>query len=217
MTYGEVIAQVEEAPGPVVKAKEPTRPLAPAAAKSHKAPRWRRWLALAVALGVTALVIAFRSELRQFSRYGYLGVFLLSLASNATIILPVPGLVSVFAAGSAFNPLLVGLVAGVAEPIGEMTGYLAGYAGRAVIEDQAMYNRIMGWMRRHNYRTGYAVVFVLSLIPNPLFDMAGIAAGALKLPVGGFLLSCWLGKTIKAIAVAFAGAGSVRFLESLFS
>jgi len=104
----------------------------------------------------------------------------------------------------------------VAEPIGELTGYLAGYAGRAVIEDQRTYAKIMGWMQGHHYRTGYAIIFVLSVIPNPLFDMAGIAAGALKLPVGGFLLSCWLGKTLKAIAVAFAGAGSIRLLERLF-
>lgn len=182
-----------------------------------RTPLWRRLLALGAALAITGLVIAFRRDLARFSSYGYLGIFVLTLLSNATIILPVPGLVGVFAAGSALNPLLVGLVAGVAEPIGELTGYLAGYAGQAVIENQRLYNRLLKWMRGHNYVAGYLTIFVFALIPNPLFDLAGMAAGALRLPVTGFLVSCWLGKTIKAIVVAYAGAYSIGFIESLLT
>lgn len=185
--------------------------------ESHKAKTsvWRGLLALVVAFGITALIIIYRQRLARFSAYGYLGVFLVSLLGNATVILPVPSLLGVYAAGSAFNPLLVGLTAGVAEPLGELTGYLAGYAGRAVVENQALYERITRWMERRRYWTGYLTILVLSAIPNPIFDLAGIAAGALRLPIGGFLLSCWLGKTLKALAIAFAGAYSVGFIERL--
>ncbi len=46
---------------------------------------------------------------------------------------------------------------------------------------------------------GGLTVFVLSLIPNPFFDLAGIAAGVLRYPVSRFLFFCWLGNTIKTV------------------
>ena len=50
------------------------------------------------------------------------------------------------------------------------------------------------------------VILVLSLIPNPIFDVAGIAAGALGLGWGRFLLVTAVGKTLRAIVIAYAGA-----------
>jgi membrane protein YqaA with SNARE-associated domain len=136
-------------------------------------------------------------------------VFLISLVGNATIVLPAPSLALVFAMGSVLNPLLVGLVAGVGEALGELTGYAAGFAGRAVIEDYQTYGRMVDWMERR----GGITVFVLSAIPNPFFDLAGIAAGTLRYPVWKFLLFCWLGKTLKTTLVALAGSQSVTLIE----
>ena len=126
---------------------------------------WVRVLALVVALGITALVIVFRGELARFATYGYVGVFIVSLIGNATIILPVPSLLSVFAAGQRLNPWIVGLVAGVAEPFGELTGYLAGYAGHGAVENRAMFDRIARMMRSRNFVSGYLVIFALP--PSP--------------------------------------------------
>jgi membrane protein YqaA with SNARE-associated domain len=111
--------------------------------------------------------------------------------------------------GSVLNPLLVGLVAGVGEALGELTGYAAGFAGRAVIEDYQTYKRLVGWMERR----GGATIFLLSAIPNPFFDLAGIAAGTLRYPAWRFLVFCWLGKTLKTTLVALAGAQSVVLIE----
>ncbi len=167
-----------------------------------------RLLAVLVSLAITAAVIAFRERLAAFAAYGYLGVFVVSLIGNATVILPVPSLLAVFAGGTAFNPLIVGLVAGVAEPLGELTGYLAGYGGAVVVENRERYQQLQQWMQRH----GAVTIFVLALIPNPLFDLAGITAGALHMPVWRFLLSCWLGKTAKALIIAWLGSQSIQWL-----
>jgi membrane protein DedA with SNARE-associated domain len=164
-----------------------------------------------LAIAITSAIVLFRHELARFSRYGYPGVFVISLLGNATVILPAPSLAVVFGMGGVLNPLFVGLVAGVGEALGELTGYLAGYGGRAVIEDWEMYNRLERWMRRH----GSATIFVLSVIPNPVFDLAGIAAGALRFPLQRFLLSCWVGKTIKTTAFAFGGAQLINVIERL--
>jgi membrane protein YqaA with SNARE-associated domain len=166
-----------------------------------------------LAVAVTLAIALFRDELARFEHYGYPGVFLISLLGNATVILPAPSLAVVFGMGGVLNPLLVGLVAGVGEALGELTGYLAGYGGRAVIEDWQMYHRLGRWMQRH----GSATIFVLSAIPNPIFDLAGIAAGALRFPLAQFLLSCWVGKTIKTIAFAFIGAQFMDVLEKLWA
>jgi uncharacterized membrane protein YdjX (TVP38/TMEM64 family) len=62
-------------------------------------------------------------------------------------------------------------------------------------------------------RNGALTVFVLSVVPNPFFDLAGVAAGVLRYSVSHFLLFCWLGKSIKTITFAFAGAYSLTFFE----
>ena len=59
---------------------------------------------------------------------------------------------------------------------------------------------------------GLIPILVLAIIPNPFFDLAGIAAGTLKMPVWQFLLACLVGKTIKMVAFAYAGAGSHHHL-----
>ncbi len=187
----------------------------PAAAEQPRGSWWRRHrsrvLAIVFSLCITATIIVFRNELRSLSRLGYLGVFLISVLGNATVVLPVPSLAVVFAGGGVLNPLLVGLIAGVGEPLGELTGYAAGFGGSAIVEDRARFAQVEAWMRRR----GFITLLVLSAIPNPLFDLAGISAGMLHFPVTRFLLACWLGKTVKALAIAYLGSFSVDLLGPL--
>jgi len=171
--------------------------------------RIARLAAVALVVGISVSIFIFRDQLKDLGAVGYPGVFLVSLLGNATVILPAPSLAIVFAMGGVLSPLYVGLVAGVGEALGEMTGYLAGYGGRAVIENLSAYKRLAVWMKR----AGGITVFVLSLIPNPFVDLAGIAAGSLHYPVWRFLLFCWMGKTLKTVLVAWAGAKSFTAIE----
>lgn len=169
-------------------------------------------LALVFSITLTVLVIVFRDEIIKLRSWGYLGIFLINVLGNATVLFPIPSLAVNFAGGSVFSPIVVGLVAGVAEPIGELTGYLAGYGGSAAFEERPRYLQVKEWMQRR----GFLTIFILSAIPNPLFDMAGMAAGALRFPVGKFLTACWLGKTIKATVLAFLGAGFFEVISHWF-
>jgi len=77
----------------------------------------RHLIALLVALGISALIIFYSNEVRRLDELGYLGVFLIMLFGNATIILLAPGLVSVFLLGGTLPvPLFVGLAAGLGLP-----------------------------------------------------------------------------------------------------
>ena len=165
-------------------------------------------LALMFALLVCALIAIFRERIAGLGGYGYLGAFFVSVLGSATIVVPVPGLLLVFSLGGVLNPLLVGLVSGVGGTLGEITGYLLGYGGRAAIENMSLYHRMEYWMRRW----GPITLFVLAVIPNPLFDVAGAVAGALHFPLWKFLVYGGAGRIVKHTLFALAGAWGMEFV-----
>jgi membrane protein YqaA with SNARE-associated domain len=162
-------------------------------------------VAFTFAILLCVLIIVFRKHIAALGVYGYLGAFLVPMLCCATIIVPVPGLIIVFTLGAVLNPLLVGIISGVGGTIGEMTGYLLGYGGRSAIENVKVYRRVENWMRRWAPVT----LFVLALVPNPFFDIAGAAAGALRVPLWKFLVYGGTGRIIKHTAFAFAGAWGI--------
>lgn len=151
-----------------------------------------------------------RAQLEELinSPIGLLALFFLSLLSNATLILPVPGIALTALAATAGNPLLVGVVAGLGQALGETTGYLAGYSGQELVDRTPRYAQMAGWMRRY----GALTIFVLALVPNPLFDIAGIVAGALRMPFLIYLAAAAAGKILKNVALAYAAAFGINWL-----
>jgi membrane protein DedA with SNARE-associated domain len=142
---------------------------------------------------------------------GYLGVFLVSMLGSAVIFIPIPSLPVVFLMGMLLNPFLVGLMVGLGEPIGEIPTYMAGRSGRVSTGEnkkRRIFARPIGWMKRR----GALVVFIFALLPNPAFDIAGAAAGAVRYPFWKFLLMLFLGKTVKGWIIAFAGYGTLYLL-----
>lgn len=167
-----------------------------------------RVLALFAVIAITVFVFSIRNRVQQFSALGYPGVFLIALLANATVLLPAPGVAVIYALGAIFNPIGVGLAAGTGGALGELSGYLAGFSGQAVIERMDIYNRIQPWVMRY----GGWTILVLSAIPNPFFDVAGIAAGIAKMPLRTFLFFTWIGQLIKMTMFALAGYYSIPLL-----
>jgi membrane protein DedA with SNARE-associated domain len=157
--------------------------------------------------------VIFRDQLRELEKLAYGGAFLIMLISNATVILPVPGLVVVYSLGSTLNPLLVGLFAGPGAALGELTGYAAGYGGSAVIDDMKLYQTIKKWMDRY----GAIVITLLASFPNPVFDMVGIVAGSVRMKWWRFLIAVWIGKTIQCILIAYAGYLSLGWIQNFMT
>ncbi|GAB4459439.1 MAG: VTT domain-containing protein [Anaerolineae bacterium] len=194
---------------------EAVQPDSPAALPAEKKQRSLRVAAAAIALSalITIAVLAFAPQIERFAELGYLGAFLIMLIGSATIILPAPAFVFVFAMGSVLNPLLLGIAGGVGAALGEMTGYVAGYGGSAPLQDSAVYRRFDRWMDRF----GPFAIFFLALIPNPLFDVAGVLAGASHMPVWQFLLACAAGKTIRCILLALGGYYGLTWMKEVFA
>lgn len=164
-----------------------------------------RIAALLIVIGISVFVYLIRDKAEQLQGYGYLGIFLVAFLAYATVLLPAPGIAIVFTWGSIFHPAGIALAAGAGAALGELSGYLAGFSGQAVVEKAAIYQRLTNFMQSK----GGLAVLVLSAIPNPFFDLAGAAAGALKMPLLKFLLWCWIGETIKMLYIAYAGSSSL--------
>ncbi len=166
-----------------------------------------RILALALVIGISVGVYFLGDQAEKLKPYGYAGVFVIVLLSYATVILPAPGIAVVFAMGGSgfLHPAGIALAAGAGAALGELTGYLAGFSGQAVVARVKFYNQVTVLMQKY----GSLPIVLLSVIPNPVFDIVGIAAGALKIPVLKFLFWCWIGETIKMLFLAYGGALSL--------
>jgi membrane protein YqaA with SNARE-associated domain len=146
-----------------------------------------------------------------FAPIAYLIVFGVTLIANASIFVPVIFHISIM--GWAIescncNLALVVLVASVAGALGEITGYYAGYWGKRIaqLENAPGYDRFVGWMQRY----GPLGIFLVSL--QPLTDIAGLLAGASKLPLWKFLLPCWPAKFIKYFFICYFGGEILNLL-----
>ena len=170
---------------------------------------------LIVLLGVIALTVILvinREKIQELQAFGYPGIFLISILANATILVPVPGVVFTSAMGAVFNPFWVSIAAGSGAALGELSGYMAGFSGQAVVENAERYDRVVRWMRKH----GDITILFLAFFPNPLFDLAGMLAGVLKMNVWKFLFYCVIGKVLKMMMFAYAGGWLITFLEDIF-
>lgn len=179
-----------------------------AAPKSKRGQTLLRLMALIFVIAISVYIFSIRDQAEQLAKYGYPGIFLLSFLAYATVLLPAPGVAVVFSMGAIFSPLGVALAAGAGAALGEVSGYMAGFSGQAVIERVDLYQRLTGWMQKN----GPLTVLLLSAIPNPFFDLAGATAGALKMPLPKFLLWCWIGETIKMAIFAYTGSVSLEWL-----
>ena len=161
---------------------------------------------------LTILIFIFRDEMQQLENFGYLGIFLISIAANATVIIPVPGLAITTTMGAVFNPVGVAVAAGLGAAIGELTGYAVGRTGSSLISNKNFYLRLLDWMRVHP-KWSFTVIIVMAFVPNPLMDVTGMVCGALGIPAWKYLLGCAIGKTLKMLVFAYAGHYSWRLLS----
>jgi uncharacterized membrane protein YdjX (TVP38/TMEM64 family) len=168
-----------------------------------------RIAALIAVVGISLYIYNIKDLVVGLGALGYPGIFLISLLAYATVLLPAPGVAFVFTMGAIFDPFWIAIAAGAGAALGEFSGYLAGYGSQLVVERVAFYNRLTKWMQAN----GPITILVLAAIPNPFFDLAGIAAGALKMHPIKFLFWVWIGVTIKMFFFSYAG---YTFLERIF-
>jgi membrane protein YqaA with SNARE-associated domain len=187
----------------------------------------KRWLRIAlyvvglIGVGVGFLVLFpylisyFNIPIEGLASTAYLVIFGVTLLSNAAVLIPVtyPHLTIMIAATAYWDPFMVALVASVAGALGEITAYYAGYLGKRVarLDNVPGYQRLVGWMERH----GFWGILLISFQPILPVDIAGLLAGASRLPLWKFLVPCWAGKLGKYLLACYLGAAVLRLLPPL--
>jgi len=166
-------------------------------------------LQIAFAIAIVALVLYFSNDIQKFQEYGYIGVFLISLLSSATLFFPAPGWATVIAMSAFLNPVLLGVVAGIGSAIGELTGYVAGEGARDLLNKNIKESKKIEEIVRRYDMLG---IFVFAFIPNPLFDVAGIVAGGLRIPWWKYIIACAAGRVIRYVLLAMVGQFSLGFV-----
>lgn len=151
--------------------------------------------------------------------WGYPMLWVISLLRASSVLLPIPGSGLTIAAGGIMDPLwgipvpiAVGVTAGSAESLGEFTGYWAGINGGKLMEGRRIYEIIRRWIQKAPFPT----MFVMSFTPSPLFDVAGLAAGAARVPIRIFFPAILLGKIGRGILMAAAGYWGIGLIEQVF-
>ena len=178
--------------------------------------RKNRWLKLAVLFVILviislALAVLFnhllaplKDNLQGYAWLVYIIVFGTSFLSNLTVVVPVSIGASIMmtAAGlGIYHPVLIALVAALGGAIGELGGYYAGALGKKVAFNDypEAYERVSGWIDRY----GMWAIAVIAFQPVIPIDVAGMVAGATKMPVHRFLIACFIGKFPKYIILCY--------------
>lgn len=184
----------------------------------------KRWLTLALYVAILVgvsfgfylllqyLMAHFNISPEKLATTAYLVVFVVTLASCAGLFVPVVFHISIMiAAAKYWDPVLIALVASVAGALGETTGYYAGYMGKRIahLENIPGYDRLVGWMKRY----GPWGILLISAQPILPFDVAGLLAGASKMPLWKFLLPCWAGRFPKYLLVCYLGPAVLNILH----
>ena len=182
--------------------------------------RHRTFLVRAAVLGVvaalmTAGIVMWATGAFKAEAVGYPTIWLFSFIGAASIILPLPTPAGVcVGATPAFglDPVLIGVISGSAEVLGELAGYMAGATGRSIVQRHRLYPTVQSWLQKR----GALVLFAASVIPNPLFDIVGIAAGSTGYPLRKFIPVVFVAKSIKSTGIAFACYHGIGFIQRSF-
>ena len=144
--------------------------------------------------------------------YGYFGVFLALLISNASILFPLPGIFIIFLAGTVLNPLGVAVAGGLGAAAGELTGYIVGRGGHRIVGKRSE----LQFARRMFKKYGVWTIYFFAATPTP-FDIAGILSGVLKIEPLVFFILTFAGKTTAYTIYAYSGREVTDILISMLS
>jgi len=153
---------------------------------------------------------------KGFALYAYGGVFLLSMLTSAAVIIPAFSVLPLAVAVAAtFDPVWVGLAMALGGTIGETTAWTVGYLGGGPVAraQPPGYVRAERWMRRY----GVWAVLLVSAFPLMIYDLIGIAAGVLRLPLWKFWLFTFTGRFPRALAEVYGLGKIIQWISSLFN
>ena len=152
--------------------------------------------------------------------YGLVGLLIASVIANASIFLPVPIDILIFAVAAQLDSFIelfaVAFVTGFGAAIGEMTAYIMGLLGVKTFEKAKRSEFIqINVIRDKLSKSGVIFIFLGALTPFP-FDIIGITAGLIKYDLKKFFVAALLGKFVRYLIIGIAALYGVSFVREFF-
>jgi uncharacterized membrane protein YdjX (TVP38/TMEM64 family) len=171
--------------------------------------RHRRHIVFAIA-GI-ALLLAFNIavyfapiDYGAFTSFAYLGAFVVTLLANALIIIPIPYVPIVAHIGATAGlPWLVVVLGALGSVLGESVAFAAGRAELGLVSEHPIYRRLHRVAQRP--LLAGVLIFAFAVPPNPLFDVGGLAAGAVGVPYRVFFLAVFAARLIRLAVIVWLG------------
>ena len=181
-----------------------------------------------LALGAFLIVILFAVFIFQNSSfvnelvqgYGLVGLLIASVVANASIFLPVPIDILIFAVAAQLNGFVelfaIAFVTGFWAAIGEMTAYIMGLLGVKTFEKAKNREFVqINNIKEKLGRKGELFIFLGALTPFP-FDIIGITAGLIKYDFKKFFIAAFAGKFVRYLLIGMAALYGFSFVKDLF-
>ncbi|MBI2049627.1 VTT domain-containing protein [Candidatus Roizmanbacteria bacterium] len=155
---------------------------------------------------LSAAFFIFEDFFKESRTLGFLGIFLINLISGMSFFVSGPAFLTVISGGSIYQPILVALTASIGVTLGDMISYLLGFSGRHLINHHLSKKNWFIYLEKHFERRGVWLLFLLALIPNPIFDAIGLIAGVFRYSPYKFFLIVVLGRFIRFWLLAKFGS-----------
>lgn len=121
-----------------------------------------------------------------------LGLLLTCFVANSTVLLPSSSLLIVLEFSFIMNPLSVMIIGVTGASLGELTGYMVGVKGSSLA------SRFRKTAKLTNFKKhSFLWVIIFAFVPFPIFDIAGILAGGIRMNPMKFYAACFIGKLTK--------------------
>ena len=163
-------------------------------------------LIFATSILLSIAFYVFGDFFREEESLGLIGIFFINLVSSASLFLPGPAFLSVIAGGNLYPPLLVAIIASFGASLGDMVSYLFGSSGRKLTREKMERNPKIRFLEKHFKKHGALIIFLMAIIPNPIFDAVGIFAGVLNYSPIYFFMIMLCGRFFRYWLLAQVGA-----------
>jgi membrane protein YqaA with SNARE-associated domain len=143
-------------------------------------------------------------DYRALTTFAYAGAFLVCLVANAVVAIPIPYIPVIAHIGAtAESPALVVALAALGSVLGESVAFVVGRAEQGLVSEHPLYKRLHRLAER-KWVAGL-VLFGLAVPLNPLFDVAGLAAGAMGMRYRVFFTAVFAARLVRMALIVWLG------------
>ena len=158
-----------------------------------------------LSIGLSIGFYVFRDFFKEASSLGFMGLFIVNFISSAGFFVSGPAFLTVITGGNLYSPIIVAIVASFGACLGDMIGFGFGHSGRKLTKKKLDKHKTVKFLEKHFHRHGALTIFIMAIIPNPLFDAVGILAGIVNYPALRFFTIMLIGRFFRYWVLAQLG------------